>query len=65
MKIIFIHGMNQQTYNAETLKEHWLDIFKLGINELHLPVKIENLDIALPFYADLITEHQLSNTFDL
>ena len=65
MKIIFIHGMNQQTYNAESLKQNWLDIFKLGINELHLPVKIENLDIALPFYADLITEHQLSNTFDL
>ena len=44
MKIIFIHGMNQQTYNAESLKQNWLDIFKLGINELHLPVKIENLD---------------------
>ncbi len=65
MKIIFIHGMNQQNYNAESLKQHWLDIFKLGINELHLPVAIEKLNIALPFYGDLITKHQLSNSFDL
>ena len=34
MKIIFIHGMNQQNYNADTLKQFWLDIFKLGISEL-------------------------------
>ncbi|EPO0239052.1 hypothetical protein ACT5GL_001355, partial [Acinetobacter baumannii] len=24
MKIIFIHGMNQQNYTAHRLKEHWL-----------------------------------------
>ncbi|MDU6100805.1 MAG: hypothetical protein E6657_08480, partial [Acinetobacter sp.] len=23
MKIIFIHGMNQQNYTAHRLKEHW------------------------------------------
>ncbi|WP_228214363.1 hypothetical protein, partial [Acinetobacter baumannii] len=23
MKIIFIHGMNQQNYTAHSLKEHW------------------------------------------
>ncbi|WP_223819344.1 hypothetical protein, partial [Acinetobacter baumannii] len=28
MKIIFIHGMNQQNYTAHRLKEHWLKVFK-------------------------------------
>jgi len=27
MKIIFIHGMNQQNYTAHRLKEHWLKVF--------------------------------------
>ncbi|MCW1284640.1 hypothetical protein MXE29_12495, partial [Acinetobacter baumannii] len=26
MKIIFIHGMNQQNYTAHRLKEHWLKV---------------------------------------
>ncbi|MFW2078078.1 hypothetical protein ACG94X_10180 [Acinetobacter sp. ULE_I010] len=65
MKIIFIHGMNQQNYNADTLKQFWLDIFKLGISELQLIISTEQLNISLPFYGDLITKHQLSNQFDL
>lgn len=65
MKIIFIHGMNQQNYNADNLKQHWLDIFQQGINELKLDISAKELDISLPFYGDLITKHQLSNRFDL
>ncbi|WP_353167880.1 hypothetical protein [Acinetobacter sp.] len=65
MKIIFIHGMNQQNYNADNLKQHWLDIFQQGINELKLAISVSDLDISLPFYGDLITKHQLSNRFDL
>lgn len=65
MKIIFIHGMNQQNYNADNLKQHWLDIFQQGINELKLDILAKELDISLPFYGDLITKHQLSNRFDL
>lgn len=65
MKIIFIHGMNQQNYNADNLKQHWLDIFQQGVNELKLAISVSDLDISLPFYGDLITKHQLSNRFDL
>ncbi len=65
MKIIFIHGMNQQNYDAEKLKQHWLDVFKQGINNLQLHVNLDQLEISLPFYGDLITKHQLSNNFDL
>ena len=65
MKIIFIHGMNQQNYNAQQLKQHWLDIFKQGIENLNLLVDFDQLDISLPFYGDLMTKHKLSNNFDL
>jgi hypothetical protein len=65
MKIIFIHGMNQQNYNADNLKQHWLDIFQQGLNELKLPFSTIDFDVSLPFYGDLITKHQLSNRFDL
>lgn len=65
MKIIFVHGMNQQKYDADSLKQHWLDIFQQGIDEVHLDVTTTELKIALPFYADLILKHQLSNSFDL
>ena len=65
MKIIFVHGMNQQKYDADSLKQHWLDIFQQGIDELHLDVTTTKLKIELPFYADLILKHQLSNSFDL
>ncbi|MFW2173556.1 hypothetical protein ACG95N_08530 [Acinetobacter guillouiae] len=65
MKIIFIHGMNQQNYNAQSLKQHWVDIFQQGIDELKLPISTAQLDIRLAFYGDLISKHQLSNRFDL
>ncbi|OTG81696.1 hypothetical protein [Acinetobacter sp. ANC 4648] len=65
MKIIFLHGMNQQNYTADSLKEHWTSIFAKGIDELCLKVNVEQLNIVLPFYGDLMTKHQLSNKFDL
>ncbi|WP_445116197.1 hypothetical protein [Acinetobacter sp. WZC-1] len=65
MKIIFIHGMNQQNHNAETLKNHWLNIFQSGINALQLDVCSNDLNIEVPFYGDLILKHQFNNSFDL
>ena len=41
MKIIFIHGMNQQNYTAHRLKEHWLKVFKLGLKQLHCRVNLK------------------------
>lgn len=70
MKIIFIHGMNQQDYTADSLKEYWTSILAQGIDELCLKdkfclrIRVEQLNIELPFYGDLITKHQLSNNFD-
>ncbi|PPC00921.1 hypothetical protein SOI71_01530 [Acinetobacter pittii] len=65
MKIIFIHGMNQQNYTAHRLKEHWLKVFKLGLKQMPCRVNIRDLHIHMPFYGDLITKYQLSNQLDL
>ncbi len=65
MKIIFIHGMNQQNYTAHSLKEHWLKVFKLGLKQLHCRVNLRDLHIHMPFYGDLMTKYQLSNQLDL
>lgn len=65
MKIIFIHGMNQQNYNAETLKQFWLSVFQTGLNNAEIDLDVSDLNICLPFYGDLLSKHQLNNTLNL
>ncbi|MEG0828268.1 MAG: hypothetical protein RSG93_07810 [Acinetobacter sp.] len=65
MKIIFIHGMNQQNYNEATLKHYWLNIFQIGLNNAQQNFDITSLDINMPFYGDLLSKHHLYNTLDL
>ncbi|TCB52507.1 hypothetical protein E0H80_01225 [Acinetobacter sp. ANC 4779] len=65
MKIIFIHGMNQQAYDANSLKQHWLTAFQSGLSNLHLDIDLNSLDISLPFYGDLLSKHHLYNSLDL
>ena len=48
MKIIFIHGMNQQNYNEATLKQYWLNIFQIGLNNAQQNFDITSLDINMP-----------------
>ena len=65
MKIIFIHGMNQQSYDADSLRQHWLNAFQSGLNHSHLDLELNSLDIKLPFYGDLLSKHKLYNNLDL
>lgn len=65
MKIIFIHGMNQQNYDENALKQHWLNVFKTGLTHAEQNIELKSLDIKLPFYGDLLTKHQLYNILDL
>ena len=57
MKIIFIHGMNQQNYDKKTLKQYWLNLFKTGLSHVEQNIELKALDIKLPFYGDLLTKH--------
>lgn len=65
MKIIFIHGMNQQNYDERSLKQHWLNVFKIGLSNAQQNIDLKSLDISLPFYGDLLSKHHLYNTLDL
>ena len=65
MRIVFIHGMNQQNYNATTLKQYWVTLFENGLKDIHADLDINTLDISLPFYGDLLSKHQLKNSLDL
>jgi hypothetical protein len=65
MKIIFIHGMNQQNYDEKSLKKHWLNVFQIGLNHSGYDIDVNSLEIKLPFYGDLLSKHHLYNTLDL
>lgn len=65
MKIIFIHGMNQQNHTAESLKQHWLNIFQQGLSCGKYPLKISDLKIGFPFYGDLLLLHHQQNNIDM
>ena len=60
MKLIFIHGAQQQSFNAESLQHHWLNILQLGLTNLNIHLPIESLNFAFPYYGDLIHQHALS-----
>lgn len=55
MKLIFIHGRDQQGKDAEALKKQWTDAWKVGLkkNQLEMP---DNLEIIFPYYGDLLYE---------
>ncbi|WP_425917687.1 hypothetical protein [Acinetobacter sp. TSRC1-2] len=65
MKIIFIHGMNQQNYDEKSLKKHWSNVFQIGLNHSGQNIDVNSLEIKLPFYGDLLSKHHLYNTVDL
>ena len=60
MKLIFIHGAQQQSFDAKGLQDHWLNIFKLGLDHLDVQVPFQNLNLAFPYYGDLIHQHRLA-----
>ena len=51
MKIIFIHGMNQQNYDEQSLTQHWLKSFQTGLTNAHSSIDVSSLHIKLPFTA--------------
>ena len=65
MKIVFIHGMNQQPFNVSSLQTYWLEIFKLGLKNSKLTTDISKLHCELAFYGDLLSKYGMSNVLDL
>ncbi|MDQ8951903.1 hypothetical protein RFH42_02890 [Acinetobacter rudis] len=61
MKIILIHGMNQQQFNATELKQYWLDILNQGIKSSKQGDQFKLDDLNMAFYADLLETYKLHN----
>jgi hypothetical protein len=53
MKLIFIHGREQETFEADYLKQLWTDTLKEGLkkNDLTLP---DNVTIEFPYFGKLL-----------
>ncbi len=66
MKIIYIHGMNKQDYNAISLRQHWLHIFRKGLRQDQQLACFSHLKrhIRIPFYADLLLKHHQHNVLN-
>ncbi|WP_269914219.1 hypothetical protein [Acinetobacter sp. HY1485] len=52
MKIIFIHGINQQKYNAQTFQDHWSKVFDIGVKQNQLDS--QHISLEFPFYGDIL-----------
>lgn len=55
MKLVFIHGRDQQESTQETLEKLWLDSLYIGWGEAGLPLP-EGLSVTMAFYADVLDE---------
>ncbi|MCG2573009.1 hypothetical protein LVY74_05480 [Acinetobacter sp. ME22] len=56
MKIIFIHGIKQQIFDANSFQEYWLNVFNTGMHKIEAQVDVDQLDLAFPFYGDILNE---------
>ena len=63
MKVIFIHGMNQQHHSAASIRQRWLHILQKGIRKHHHDARFSYLKrhIHIPFYGDLLSRYEVRN----
>ena len=63
MKVIFIHGMNQQHHSAASIRQRWLHILQKGIRKHRHDARFSYLrrHIHIPFYGDLLSHYNVRN----
>lgn len=57
MQIVFIHGVNQQRFTAESLAQQWYDIFQRGLAQSGMNPELNLHALHFPYYADLLDQH--------
>lgn len=65
MKVIFIHGINQQNLDAYRFKKHWKNVFSLGLDKNDLKLDDSQITLEFPFYGDILTEYNFKNAINL
>lgn len=51
MRLVFVHGINQQGKDPEILKSTWIGDLEAGIGR---PGALAGVDISMPFYGDIL-----------
>ena len=54
MRLVLVHGINQQGKDAEALKTQWLCF--LADQGLGKPGAFDAIDVVMPFYGDALKE---------
>ncbi|MCF9045640.1 hypothetical protein [Acinetobacter nectaris] len=65
MKIIFIHGINQQNFDAQSFEHHWSDVFNIGLEKNNLDITSKDINLEFPFYGDILTTRKMKNAVHL
>lgn len=65
MKIVFIHGINQQNFDAESFEHHWSNVFNIGLERNNLDLTSKDINLEFPFYGDILTARNMKNAVDL
>jgi hypothetical protein len=55
MKLIFIHGRAQEHREAASLKQEWIDTWKIGLSKSGLDIPA-NIQIEFPYYGKLLID---------
>lgn len=66
MKVIFIHGMNQQHHSAASIRQRWLHILQKGMRKHQQDARFSYLKrhIRIPFYGDLLSRYNVRNILE-
>ena len=65
LRIVCLHGMNQQQYNAASLQDYWYTLLQARLQQYIPNLNCNKFEFCVPFYADLITQHHLANQFNV
>lgn len=53
MRLVFVHGINQQGKDPAALKSRWLEDLEAGIGR---PGTLTGVEISMPFYGDILAD---------
>ena len=53
-ELVLVHGRAQQGYDADKLKQKWIDSWKVGLEKSNLEMPITEEQIRFPYYGDTL-----------
>src|ERR1700680_1694531 len=53
MRLVLVHGINQEGKSEDLIKTEWLDALEAGLGQ---PGAIRGIDVRAPFYGDTLAQ---------